>query len=56
MQALRGRDEDALRSLGRASEVGFDDFERLEHDLAFTKLRPRAEFRAIAKSARHRAL
>jgi serine/threonine protein kinase/tetratricopeptide (TPR) repeat protein len=54
-QALRGQDE-ALRSLARASELGFDDVERLEHDLAFAKLRGRAEFVTIAKAARRRAL
>jgi non-specific serine/threonine protein kinase/serine/threonine-protein kinase len=55
-QALLGRDEDALRTLARASELGFDDVERLEHDLAFAKLRGRAEFVTIAGAARRRAL
>jgi len=54
--ALRGRDEDALRSLARASALGFEDVERLEHDLAFVKLRGRAEFAEIVKAARRRAL
>jgi len=54
--ALRGRDEDALRSLARASELGFADVERLEHDLAFVKLRGRVEFVTIAKAARRRSL
>ena len=55
-QALRGLDDEALRSLARASELGFDDIERLENDLAFAKLRGRAEFATIAKAARRRAL
>jgi serine/threonine protein kinase/tetratricopeptide (TPR) repeat protein len=55
-EALRGRYDEALRFLARASEMGFDDVEQLEHDLAFIRLRSRAEFKAIAKSARRRAL
>jgi tetratricopeptide (TPR) repeat protein len=55
-QALQGRDEEALRTLARASELGFDDFERLEGDLAFKKLRARAEFVLIAMAAHRRAL
>jgi tetratricopeptide (TPR) repeat protein len=55
-QALRGFVEEALRTLARASELGFDDDERLENDLAFAKLRGRAEFVTIAKAARRRAL
>ena len=54
--ALHGRDDDALRSLARAAELGFDDVERLEHDLAFVKLRARTEFWAVAEAARRRAL
>jgi len=55
-QALLGRDEDALQSLARAAELGFHDVHRLEHDLAFERLRGRAEFRTLAKSARQRGL
>ena len=55
-QALQGRDEEALRTLARASELGFDDADQLEHDLAFEKLRARAEFRTVARAARQRAL
>ncbi len=54
--ALRGQDEAALRLLARASELGFDDADRLEHDLTFGTLRGRAEFLAIAKAVRARAL
>ena len=56
LQALQGRDDAALRTLARASELGFDDADRLEHDLTFATLRSRAEFRAIAKAVRGRAL
>ena len=54
--ALRGQDEDALRTLARASELGFDDFDRLENDLAFVRLRSRTEFKAAVSAARRRAL
>jgi len=56
IQALQGRNGDALGALARISELGFDDAERLEHDLAFEHLRSRPEFAAIAKAARARML
>ena len=56
IEALRGRSDEALRTLNRATEMGFDDVDQLEHDLAFAGLRARAEFAAIAKSVRRRAL
>jgi tetratricopeptide (TPR) repeat protein len=55
-EALQGRGENALRSLARASEFGFDDGDRLEHDLAFRGLRDHASFQAIDRSVRRRAL
>jgi len=55
-QALRGRDEEALRSLARASELGFEDIDRLEHDLAFRRVRARPYFATIVRSARRRSL
>ena len=54
--AIRGDDSAALRQLAECSELGFTDAERLERDIAFVKLRPTAEFRAIARAARKRAL
>jgi tetratricopeptide (TPR) repeat protein len=54
--ALQGRGGDALRSLGRASELGFDDADRLEHDLAFRSLRDHASFQAVDRAVRRRAL
>ena len=56
IQALKGHDEEALRILAHASELGFEEFDRLEHDLAFVTLRSRTEFRTIAEAARRRAL
>jgi serine/threonine protein kinase/tetratricopeptide (TPR) repeat protein len=55
-EALQGRSENALRSLARASELGFDDADRLEHDLAFRTIRDHASFRAIDRSVRRRVL
>ena len=55
LQALRGRDDAALRSLARASELGFDDADRLEHDLAFAPLRTR-RVPGHRQAARARAL
>lgn len=55
-KSLRGLDDEALRSLARAAEMGLEDVEQLEHDLAFARLRNRAEFRAIVKAVRGRAL
>ena len=55
-EAVRGRDDEALRSLARAAEMGLDDIDQVEHDLAFVRLRARPEFVAIAKSVRRRAL
>jgi tetratricopeptide (TPR) repeat protein len=55
-EALAGHDRSALERLTSASDLGFDDFDRLENDLAFQNLRSRPEFRAIAKAARARAL
>ena len=55
-EAIHGRNPDALRLLARAAELGFDDFDRLENDLAFVTLRPSAEFTSVARSARKRAL
>ncbi len=55
-EALRGRYEAAIASLEHASELGLNDVERLERDLAFEKLRTRADFRRIVDSARRRAL
>jgi non-specific serine/threonine protein kinase/serine/threonine-protein kinase len=54
--ALQGRGRDALRSLGRASELGFDDADRLEHDLAFRSLRDHGDFQAVERAVRRRAL
>jgi tetratricopeptide (TPR) repeat protein len=50
--ALQGKGEDALRLLARASELGFDDADRLTHGLAFREIRERPEFRAIDRAAR----
>lgn len=55
-EALRGRTEEALRQLVHVSELGFDDVDRLEHDLAFKSLRNRTEFAAAVKSARRHEL
>jgi tetratricopeptide (TPR) repeat protein len=54
--ALQGTGGDALRSLGRASELGFDDADRLEHDLAFRSLRDHSSFKAIDGAVRRRGL
>jgi len=56
INALRGRDAEALRSLTRAAEMGYNDADQLEHDLAFAKLRKRPEFVAISQTARRHAL
>jgi tetratricopeptide (TPR) repeat protein len=56
VEALRGRDQAALGILARAAELGFEDADRLEHDLAFVTLRSQAEFKAIVQSARAHAL
>jgi serine/threonine protein kinase/tetratricopeptide (TPR) repeat protein len=54
--ALQGRGGDALRSLSRASELGFDDADRLEHDLAFRSLREHSSFQAVDRAVRRRGL
>jgi non-specific serine/threonine protein kinase/serine/threonine-protein kinase len=55
-EALQGRDGNALGSLVRASELGFDDADRLAHDLAFRRLRDDPGFQVIERSVRRRAL
>jgi len=55
-EALHGRDDEALRLLASAAEMGLNDVDQLEHDLAFTRLRGRAEFRAIVKEVRRREI
>jgi serine/threonine protein kinase/tetratricopeptide (TPR) repeat protein len=55
-EALQGRGENALRSLARASELGFDEADRLAHDLAFRSLRDDAGFQAVERAVRRRAL
>jgi eukaryotic-like serine/threonine-protein kinase len=54
-EALRGQDRASLQLLARAAELGLDDFDRLENDLAFVKLRSRPEFQAVVRSARRHA-
>ena len=54
--AIRGQDEAALALLAQASQLGLADADRLERDLAFSKLRHRAEFRAIAEAVRKRGV
>jgi non-specific serine/threonine protein kinase/serine/threonine-protein kinase len=55
-EALQGRSENALRSLARAVEMGFDDADRLEHDLAFRSLRGQPSFQAVERTVRSRVL
>jgi non-specific serine/threonine protein kinase/serine/threonine-protein kinase len=54
--ALKGKAGDALRLLGLASELGFDDSDRLEHDLAFRSLRGHPDFQAVERAVRRHAL
>jgi eukaryotic-like serine/threonine-protein kinase len=54
-EALQGQPEEALRTLTRAAESGFDDPDRLENDLAFRGLKGRPEFSEIARSVRRGA-
>jgi hypothetical protein len=55
-EALRGRDDEALRLLASTAEMGLNDVDQLEHDLAFTRLRGRPEFRAIVRAVRRREI
>jgi tetratricopeptide (TPR) repeat protein len=55
-EAINGNNEAALQLLAQSSELGLADAERLDHDLAFAELRPRAQFQAIALAVRKRAL
>jgi hypothetical protein len=45
--ASRGQDTEAIGSLAKAIDLGFDDFNRLDNDTVFIKLRGKQEYETI---------